>query len=102
MAIAFPGNSPLELAPYLVTTLGESISSTPNLTGYMRRVLSGPERDKVIPVWAGLVRGFLKAHALQQRRYGMATFTVINSLSKQPGDLTVLRYFLLLAGEMVI
>lgn len=102
MAISFPGNSPLELAPYIVTDPGESINSTPGLTGYMRRVLSSEEREKVIPVWAGLVRSFLHAHGQQQTRYGMTTSSVIKALSRQPGDLTVLRYFLLLAGEMVI
>ncbi len=102
MSVSFPGNSPLELAPYIVTTPGEFVHSTPNLTGYMRRVLASDAREKVIPVWAGLVRSFLRAHHLQQKRYGMATSSIIGSLSRQPGDLTVLRYFLLLAGEMVI
>ncbi len=100
--MTFPGNSPLELAPYLAPGNAD-ISGTHSLLQYMRRQLADPDlAAELTPSWCALVRRWLTAHAGQQRRYGFGTHTLVSALRRQKSDLVLLRYFLLLAPEFVI
>jgi hypothetical protein len=98
----FPGNSPLELAPYLAPG-NTDVLGTVTLLQHMRRQLSDPDlAPELTASWSKLVRTWLKAHARQQRNFGFGTHTLVSALYHQKSDLVLLRFFLILAQEFVI
>jgi hypothetical protein len=94
----FPGNTPIELAPYLAP--GLDVPHTQALVAHMRRVLGSDSHLDYEPQWAEFCRKWLRAHARQLKRLGAHTSTIATAIANQPGDRVVLRYFMLLAGEL--
>jgi hypothetical protein len=98
--MTLPGNTPVELAPYLAP--GLEIHNTQALVAHMRRVLGGPGYEQVEPQWAGFVRDYLRSHSRQLRKFGAHTARIAGAIASQPSDRVVLRYFMLLSGELSI
>lgn len=96
----FPGNTPMELVPYLAP--GLELRNTSSLVAHMRAVLGGPNYADVEPQWAGFVREYLRSHARQLRRFGSETARIASAIAGQRSDRVVLRYFMLLALELAV
>lgn len=95
-----PGNTPMELAPYIAP--GVTISTLSQLAKHMRDVLASEEYLTVTPVWAALIRQYLRALARKQKRFGYRLHLLSGALAAQTSDQTVLRIFLALIQELVL
>lgn len=94
----FPGNTPIELAPYLAP--GLDVPHAQALVAHMRRVLGSDSYLDHEAQWAEFCRTWLRAHARQLRKFGAHTHTIASAIANQPGDRVVLRFFMLLASEL--
>lgn len=95
-----PGNTPLDLAPYIAP--GVTLNTTNQLVAHMRERLAGAEHLTLVPIWAKLVRTYLRALSRKQRRFGYKLHLLSNAIAQQTSDEAVLRIFLILAQELYL
>jgi hypothetical protein len=95
-----PGNTPMELAPYIAP--GVAFSTLNQLIAHMRERLATEDYTTLTPIWAELVRQYLRALSRKQKRFGYKLHLLSGALAQQTSDSTVLRIFMVLAQELVL